>query len=85
MSEKKRAYGNGMRYVTAENLYICLENMDFDWTKQQAEDFDYLFSEGNSISDIARYFKRPEIETLLLYIDRVDKKKVIPRLRLYKH
>lgn len=67
---------------TQKELYIALEDVNLDWRQKEAVDFDRLFNSGKDLKEIAKYFKRTELETLILYIDRLQKKKVQARYQL---
>lgn len=73
----KREEGNVYKApFTQDQLYIALENANFDWLKSQVEEFDRLLNSGTGLREIAKHFKRTETEIVLLYLDRLIKKKV---------
>lgn len=58
--------------------YIAFEDKNLDFTPNEVAKFDSLIGERLDIPEIAKKLKRSKLETLLLYIDRVDRGKVEP-------
>ncbi len=61
------------------DTYIALEDTDFTWDLMQVTEFDYLWKEGHSLEDIAKYFDRDMDEVALLLMDRMKQGKVKTR------
>lgn len=66
-----------------EKPYIVFENENLDFTQFEVKKFDRLIKKNLDIPDIAKELRRSTLETLLLYIDRVDKKVVTPVHKFY--
>lgn len=62
-----------------KNVYIALEELNFNWDREQVEEFDQCWNDGYSIIELADYFKRTQEEIGLLIIDRSLKDKIKPR------
>lgn len=62
-------------------VYTVLDDPDieFEWDKNDVKEFDRLWAEGVSLEEIAKRFKRPHVEVLLLIVDRDLRKKIEPR------
>ena len=60
-------------------IYIALEDLDFDWTKEQVKKFDELWSRGDSLPLIAKTLRREQDEVALLVMDRSRKGAIAPR------
>lgn len=63
----------------AGQSYLACENLDFVWSKQQVNDFKLLWKEGRNIDELARYFRRPQEEILILALDLGMKNRIGPR------
>lgn len=52
--------------------YLMLDNsqVNWFWDEQDVLEFDRLFREGYTIKQLAKFFKRPAFEIVLLTIDR---------------
>lgn len=61
--------------------YIVFDDFDlsFEWDRKEVREVDRLWAEGVSLMEIAKRFKRPHVEVLLLLIDRDMKGKIQPR------
>ena len=81
MQYKKPAWA-----MTREELYICCDQFNFDWTKWAVYRFDRLWDEGKDLGEIAAIMNRDEIEIFFLYIDRVHGHKIKPDMkRIFYH
>lgn len=58
--------------------YIAFEDKNLDFTPNEVAKFDSLIGERLDIPEIAKQLRRSKLETLLLYIDRVERRKVAP-------
>lgn len=63
----------------AGETYLALEELNFQWTKQEVKDFNYLWQEGRTLEEMAGYFKRTQEEVLLLALDQGMNGKIQPR------
>jgi hypothetical protein len=60
--------------------YTMLDyDINFDWDRAEVKEFDRLWAEGVSLEEIAKRFKRPHVEVLLLIVDRDLRRKIEPR------
>lgn len=61
--------------------YHALDDGIFEhgWRSSEVEEFDYLYNEGYSLWDIARYFKRDPDEVAVLMMDRIRRGKIQKR------
>jgi hypothetical protein len=64
------------------DLYIALENYNFDWDRKDLLEFIRLWSEEYTLKQIAKFFKRDELECFLLYISLAAEDQIEPRLQL---
>lgn len=60
-------------------IYIAIEDLDCVWDIDHVKDFEYLWNEGHTLSDIAKYLKRDIDEVAILLLDRARKGKVKSR------
>ena len=60
-------------------IYIACEEMDFIWAESDLMMFRHLWNKGESILDIAAYFKRDPDEVGLLIIDQARQDLIKPR------
>lgn len=65
--------------LNATDIYIALEDKNFDWKPKDVIRFRTLWYEGKSIKGIAKTLKRSVLETSLLMIDQADKGFIEPR------
>lgn len=59
--------------------HIALEELNFVWTRQEIKDFIYLWQEGRTLQELARYFKRTQAEILVLALDQAIEGEIKPR------
>ncbi len=60
-------------------LHIACEEMDFTWSLRQVRSFREMWNEGNSIHEMAAYFRRAEEEIALLILDQASRGMIEPR------
>ncbi|WP_051620975.1 hypothetical protein [Paenibacillus sp. UNC451MF] len=52
-----------------QNLYVCLEDLDFVWDEKNISTASQMWNEGLSVWDMARSFERDIDEVTLLIMD----------------
>lgn len=67
-----------------KKLYFAFDHRNLDWKPDEVDDFDTMIKNGYDIPEIAKVLKRCVAETLLLYLDRVDKGEIPHRYTLRK-
>lgn len=67
------------QFKNTRKTYLACEDLDFSWTKQEVMDFGYLWREGRTLDEMARYFKRTPEEILILALDRAKSGYIEPR------
>lgn len=68
-------------YMKEERLttYIALEEMNFTWSLEEVEEFEEMWREACSLTEIAAHFKRTHEEVAVLIMDRALNKRIKPR------
>jgi hypothetical protein len=51
-------------------VYIALEESNFIWREHEVKRFDKLWNDGNDIFTLAKIFKRPQYEIIIMIMDR---------------
>lgn len=72
----KGVVNESARYRSYEKPYIVLEDVNMDFTHKQVKTFDSLIKGGYDLHEIAKKLKRSRLETLLLYLDRLNEGKI---------
>jgi hypothetical protein len=67
-----------MRGRPLAKRYIAFDDHNFDFSQKEVRLFDDLIRRGYDVTQIARLFARSQIEVFLLYLDRVEKKRIDP-------
>jgi hypothetical protein len=70
--------------IDYKDLYIALENRNLDWRQEEVKEFERLCSEGYELEQISRFFKRHLLETLVLYLDLIDRNKIEPTYKVVR-
>jgi hypothetical protein len=63
-------------YKDRRSIYTALEDLDFLLDLKEVEEIDFLWSEGRSIVDISKYYKRNQNEVFVLLLDRAIKGRI---------
>lgn len=68
-------------YMSRErlNTYIACEDYDFTWDLSEVQRFRELWREGYSIIEIAKEFRRHQIEVAILALDQGEQARINPR------
>lgn len=59
------------------NIYIPLDDIDWIWDEDQMEAFRYMWEAGRSIEQIAKYFRRTDIDEIVVVVMDQARKKMI--------
>jgi hypothetical protein len=54
-------------------VYVVCDELNFDWLHRDIDAFRHMWSEGLSVDDIAKAFKRPVDEVAILVLDQARK------------
>jgi hypothetical protein len=79
--EQSAIYGIQKSYMKKQrnNIYIALEDADFEWSLKEVWEFERMWNEGKSLIEIAEHFGRTHEEVAVLIMDRALKGKIKPR------
>lgn len=70
-----------MGAMPLKDIYIVLEDMDLDWSKDDVDEFDLMWKKGIPIDLIAKNFGREVDEIAVLVMDRARRGSINPRYR----
>lgn len=59
--------------------YIALEDCNLDWDYEEVKRFESLWKQGYSIFELKEILKRPQVEIVVLIMDRHRKGKIRER------
>ncbi|ARK28763.1 hypothetical protein [Halalkalibacter krulwichiae] len=72
--------GHQVNLGERRNIYIPLDDIDWIWDEDELEAFRHMWAAGRSIEQIAKYFKRKDIdEIVVVVLDQARKDKIKPR------
>jgi hypothetical protein len=72
-----KACNHASRQINAtylkNRIYVACDDLNFDWLHRDINTFRHMWSEGFSVDDIAKAFKRPVDEVAILVLDQARK------------
>lgn len=79
MAQRGEAVLGRTNAKTTFKIYIACEEMNYFWTEADLMMFRHLWKTGESLAQIAEYFRRDPDEVVILIIDQAKKGLIDPR------